>query len=259
MSLALMMSCNKCKERCDDPTNPECPNYVVPDNNDPCLGKETTHAKFEMLQALTVENDVDTFITFHRYCRTNKAVRLRALQDSAQYHWIVGVQDYYTREITFTIGNEFEFQDLPITLIVTRTPQADCFPNDNGIDTVIKTITPLSKCNCSIWGHYYGAWEETPLDSFEVAIFYDESALPDCDMRIAGLKPGLEDACNVDSPFFTNRYLTFDDTPTSCFDPIGVAELDSSLQQIKITYSISVTDTLNTPRTYHVFRGYRVN
>ncbi len=44
--IAAVLSCSRCKEECDDPTDPDCPNYVVP--VDPCAGKTEVSAEFKI-------------------------------------------------------------------------------------------------------------------------------------------------------------------------------------------------------------------
>ena len=255
-----MMSCHKCKDECDDATNKDCPNYVESVVDDPCVGAMSTSADFVMLQRLPVENALDTLVEFYQNCLFGYDITLHAMQDNAEYHWIIGTDSYYTRDVTFNFGQEFVNQTIPLKLIVTRTPDSSCHPNDNGVDTLVHTVIPKHNCDASIWGHYYGAWDDAPLDSFEIAFVHEDQGPFDCfPMMIVGAKPNLPDSCAGSSCYYVDNYLTFDGVTTACYNPTGWAKLDSSLNNISIAYSISVTNTWNTPREYHIFQGHRMN
>jgi hypothetical protein len=258
MSLALMMSCNKCKERCDDPTNPECPNYQTPNQDDPCLDAELTTANFQMFQNLPIPNELDSSIQFYKYCFLGSAITLHAIQDSADYHWIIGANHYYTRDVTFSFGAQWEDQNIELKLIVTRAPDSFCYPNDNGVDTVSKIVVPRHECNASFWGHYFGAWENQPNDSFEISFTYDgiSSCFP---LMITGAKPGIDTPCEASGSYFTDNYLVLDGTSNICYWPVGVVKLDSSLNKIRFDYSTIVNIDTSEPREYHTFHGHRIN
>jgi hypothetical protein len=260
-AIVVVLSCNRCKEECDDPTNPECPNYVAPVVINPCEDAAETSADFEMYQELYPVETFDTLVQFYHDCMLFREITLHALQDSAEYHWIIGADHYYTREVNFNFGAEFVGQEIPLILVVSRQPDTACFPNDNGIDTLVKTIMPKYFCDASIWGKYYGAWDESPLDSFIVELYLDFNNYPDCNdnVYLAGLNPILPDTCTCTYNLALDNYYEFEETPTSCYDPIGSVSLDSTLHNVIVDYSLSETNINNFPRLYHIFRGYRLN
>jgi hypothetical protein len=261
LMLSIVISCNRCKEDCDDPTNPECPNYVEPIPINPCAGAEATSADFIMYQSLLPGLTADTLIQFYHDCVYNKNITLHALQDSCEYDWIIGADNYYTRDVTFNFGFEFVGQSIPLKLSVTRTPNTSCFPNDNGLDTLVKTVVPKVGCDASIWGKYYGAWDESLLDSFVVELLPDLNDYPFCGNNVGfiGLNPDILDTCFSWQCHLVDNYIQFDNIPTFCYNPVGSAFLDSTKNKITVSYSISETNTLNTPRSSHLFKGHRIN
>jgi hypothetical protein len=260
MSIILIMSCNKCKERCDDPTNPECPNYVAPDNNDPCAGVETTNSDFIMYQSLLPGTTQDTLIQFYHDCMWGKAITLHAIQDSAEYHWIIGTNHYYSRDVTFQIGFEFVNQEIPLTLIINRSPNLACYPEDIGADTTIKSVMPKNSCEASIWGKYYGAWMSNPSDSFVLEIISETTEYPHCSNSfLIGFNPSDPDTCFASENIVLDNFIKLDGTATYCYGPMGWALLDSTMTQINIEYSINENSSSFLPRIYNTFRGHRLS
>lgn len=256
---ALVLSCCKPDKECDDSTNPECPNYIAPN---PCAGLSATTADFLTYQHTWYNVASDTMIEFHQYCFYGKAITVHAIQDDAEYHWVIGSDHYYTRDVTFQFSGQFVDQDIPLTLTVTRTPNTQCFPNDNGSATMSKIVTPRSSCDAAIYGKYYGSWEENPADSFVFEITYDpDGGLSSCDgwLWVIGAKPNFPDTCISPNGIRLNNYIEFGDFATDCHNPIGKAFLDSTLNNIMIDYSITETTESELTRENHIFKGYRIN
>ena len=176
VSAVLMEQC-KCKQ-CEDPTNPECSNY------DPCLGVAKTSADFKIEErtgSYWVETD-----TVERYSR----VRFTALQEADSYRWLIGADEF--NEKSFTLSN-FPYNSwIGVTLILKRTPNKACHPNDNGIDTVYRRfyvwpegyyLDPslfrfLVKNPYPIYGTYYGALKSSPNNRFEVTLKDSNAVIP---------------------------------------------------------------------------------
>jgi hypothetical protein len=164
---------------CDDPTNPECPNYCVDEtdpacpNYDPCWDQEEVSAAFLMyeyinssLEEFWKKLDADTV----RWPR----VRFEALTDGASYHWQIGARTYDTREVTLLfdeVQRNAPWQTIPITLKVEKEPNTSCFPSDNGRDSLTRYLTIADECSTKLNGEYVGYWEGTsPEDTFSISI-----------------------------------------------------------------------------------------
>jgi hypothetical protein len=261
LSIIIVFGCNHCKDECDDSTDPNCPNYQEPIN--PCDGVFATSAQFSMMQSPNINGvPPDTLITFYRECVIMKPITLRAHLNDCSYHWIIGANDYYTQEVSFNFSSTYVDQQIPITLIVSRTPNTACFPEDDGLDTVSKIIIPKYGCEAAIWGKYYGAWEDSPLDSFVIELVNDPNDWPNCgdQVKFINLNPmASDDTCIAGNLRVLYNYIEISETSGSCYWPLGQSFLDSTEQNIKIEYSLIQEIIPNAPRFFHKFRGYRVN
>ncbi len=258
--LVVILSCSRCKEECDDSTNPECPNYIEPIETNECEGVIQTSADFSMFQKMNRPNDTDTLIEFFEFCFSTKEVVFHANQEDATYHWVIGADHYYSQDVNIVFGAEFEDQNIPITLIVEREPNNICFPNDNGIDTVVVNVVPKSRCEASFFGKFRGAWDDNPLDSFTIEFGPVESKFSPCsNLFIVGAKPNMPDTCFQGNWYGVHNYVLINAPTTLCYGPIGVVSIESTLHNIIFDYSINVTNSTNEFREDHIFRGHLIN
>ncbi|GAA4006892.1 hypothetical protein GCM10022408_18450 [Hymenobacter fastidiosus] len=89
------------------------------------------------------------------------------------YQWLIGPVDERTGR---RIGVSFDDQTLgsiPVRLIATRPPNLACFPKDDGVDTLTKTLTlvPNDDLRAPIYGKFQGANLDAPADTFSVRIY----------------------------------------------------------------------------------------
>lgn len=169
LCVVAMLLNSQCRS-CDDPSNPDCPNY------DPCYGVSKTSASFkieERVGSYWVETD-----TVDRY----SSVRFTAYQEGESYRWLIGADEYH--EKSFSLSNFPHDRWIGITLIIKRTPNKLCYPNDNGIDTVYRRFyvwpewTGIDSTNqyyiiknpYPIYGSYYGSLKSKPSHQFEVTV-----------------------------------------------------------------------------------------
>ena len=125
------LSC--CKKKCQDPANMDCENY------DPCYGRKPVSARFkiqDVIQRPTLPDgwgetpDSDTTTAY--------AVQFTALEEGADYEWHIGSEVLKGKSVTktnFPINGTY-----PITLIVKKAPNKECFPNDDGRDTITRNM-----------------------------------------------------------------------------------------------------------------------
>jgi hypothetical protein len=174
LATLLTVSCNRCKDECDDPTDPQCPNYEAP--ADPCAGSQEVSADFVIenrvgpspADAYYIETDG---VCCNPYGNSNSGlVRVRARQDSLNYTWIIGSDTIHGQEYSFVFGHDFCGGSYPITLIVQGEPDSLCFPYDNGMDTLTRIIHVVDEFDNPLYGIYKVAWCDQPNDSFEVKL-----------------------------------------------------------------------------------------
>src|SRR5690606_18266772 len=84
---------------------------------------------------------------------------------------------------------------LIVTLIVNKD-NSQCFPNDDGVDTITKVIHFIDECTPLWVGKWQGYWEGTDpiLDTFTVLLETWSSQPPDCgNTRLINFE---KDACS---------------------------------------------------------------
>lgn len=130
--LPLLFSCRK---ECMDYKDPECENY------NPCWDAEEVNAGFKVFETYSFPvpysekwyNIYETD-TFH-----NIAI-FKADCDDCEYTWLIGSGIYNTREVYLRFFSLPALSQVEITLIVKKSPNKKCFPNDDGVDTFSKIV-----------------------------------------------------------------------------------------------------------------------
>ncbi len=209
LCVVLITGCNRCKEECDDPTNPECPNYYPP--VDACAGTLPVSANFRISQYAGPGND-GLYIETHYHVKANRLIRLEAEQEDAfTYKWIIGADTIYEQEYTFQFSSDFYDEIIPLKPIVFKQPDNICWPEDDGLDTLTRYVHIQPACTASILGLFYGSWEDAPQDSFYISFrLSDSDQWPgeDCNALIGrGLNGDLNDSCEVDVIGRTDNFL----------------------------------------------------
>jgi hypothetical protein len=211
-AIAVVLSCNRCKEECDDATNPECPNYVAP--VDPCAGHSEVRAEFVMEEKVQASGPgapiyrltEGVACTIDDFNPVSRPLRLTASQDYENYKWIIGSDTIYNQSYEFYFPGSYIGQTIPITLIVEDTIDSLCFPIDNGKDTLTKYITISSFQGNPIFGEYKIAWDIAPQDSFIVKI-----STPEIIDNIVYLKNFTQiesiDSCGMDIFGYGYKYV----------------------------------------------------
>ncbi|MFK7969645.1 MAG: hypothetical protein AB8F95_04720 [Bacteroidia bacterium] len=137
--MALVTIVSGCKPDCEDPRNPECPNF------DPCIDSPgEVKADFYIYESggLAEKQAIDRN-RFEPYDTDTIAVAdavFVAIEDDedADYTWYIGSQVLKGRSVS---RRQFpEGKNIPITLVVKRSPDLDCFPNDDGYDSLTRTM-----------------------------------------------------------------------------------------------------------------------
>jgi hypothetical protein len=258
MAIALVLSCNRCKEECDDASNPECPNYVAPVY--PCAGHSEVSADF------TIEMNVyaGTPVWYESdYCIADvNEVRITALLDDAiSYTWILGLDTINTQQHVFNFPAIYAGMSLPITLIVIAEPDTLCYPNDDGLDTITRYVTITDICTANIYGTFRGALDDTPTDSFEVKIrrtaCTDQSG---SEFHLINIDQ-QGDSCGDAIHHIGNNYVWFSTGNSACSSARGYAELEEDLYHIYIPFQLMDDSNPLNPSEWpmHHFRGYKIS
>jgi len=115
------------------------PRMLSPHNN--CEGMHATTADFLMEEIchkwddknFWIETETDTVYSDH-------PVQFTAIEQKAKYKWYINGEEYHTKNVRLLFGEEMTGQTIFVTLVVKKDPDNICFPNDNGYDSITKTL-----------------------------------------------------------------------------------------------------------------------
>jgi len=144
LGISMLGSIHSCKkDKCNDPTNPDCENY------DPCFEKKTINYGFTFgTQWNTPESFFDTLNYIHvrdSLFINNNRIRFTAHSEYDSVVWNLGSETI--RENSFVrIFNNAPEGYYYCKMIGFRAKQP-CLPNDDGIDTIVKRwyMMPIPK------------------------------------------------------------------------------------------------------------------
>jgi len=147
------------------------------------LNKECECAKEVSADFVMEERDGLTVATY-KYTNTdtiffNKNVRFRALETDANYTWYIGNEVLNIQQFERYFGEVLIGQNIPISLVVKKTPNTICFPDDDGYDSITK-ILHVSQYIISTPDDYdFGSIESTfrvksdhLADSFDIKVVF---------------------------------------------------------------------------------------
>lgn len=160
--LLFAVSCSRCKEECEDSSNPACPNYV-----DPCLATTEFDSDFIIEQIVRYP---DEFWEIGDLVISNRIFKVKCNTPADSVKWIIGADIIEANEYAFTFPEEFEGQTIPLTMITKGTPNISCFPHDNGRDTVTKYVRIIHWTDAPIFGSYRIKTNNPETDSFDVSM-----------------------------------------------------------------------------------------
>lgn len=111
----------------------------------PNNGLENCACAHEVSADFTMEELTTGNLYFAKYTETdsifaNKNVRFRAKEMDAQYTWYIGSEVLTDQEVSRYFSSSYVGQTISISLVVKKNPNQICFPNDDGYDSITKTI-----------------------------------------------------------------------------------------------------------------------
>jgi hypothetical protein len=135
----------------------------------PCLGITRTTAAFKVEES--IQGDPTNFWNYKTDTIASDYATFTVTSQVDSVIWKIGAGVYKSKSFTLGFLGVADKTIIPVTLIVFRKPQLDCFANDKSSDTLTKVIYITN--SFKIFGKYKGAWQEAPLDSFIIQISYD--------------------------------------------------------------------------------------
>jgi hypothetical protein len=131
---------------------------------DPCKDLKPFEANF------TIEEAIEDTTFVSDTCLVNRFVVFRAKAGYDSYEWTVGSDSRTFKDSVFALYFENPASGIQVRLIAKKKPNTACFPQDNGIDTLTKSLTIVKPEQVVIPGVYRGALVSNPADVFEVRI-----------------------------------------------------------------------------------------
>lgn len=197
------------------------------------------------------------------------------MEEDADYTWYLGSE--VIKEKSFE--RSFPKSAIPsnsffsISLAVRKQTDTVCNPEDDGYDSLSRTLKVVDKCDYLISNTFRGVWTENPLDTFEIKFqvgSYDSLNFPnECNQLFIWNIDNGNTICNahrISNAIISNRYVLFHPVfsiSKTCGTPVGEMEIDFDNKTVKMEYSIivdsdgdgSIIDEnyLEPPK---IFRGY---
>lgn len=161
---ALAVSCQDDDENtCCDPTNPECANY------DPCFGETEVSAAFKFFARYGIGANAE-WVEETKFI--GSPILFSAVDTAADsYTWYLGT-DVFTdvTEVERTIS-QLPNGSYPASLVVEKTPNLDCFPLDDGRDSLYMEFDVVEFCEAQAIGMFRGMRQGVDTDSIDIEIY----------------------------------------------------------------------------------------
>ena len=248
-----LQSCKK--EKCTDPTNPQCENY------DPCYGKQKLTADFDIYEASSFYTSKWTWYATDTI--SSNGVMFVARDNDVWYSWQVGAETLNTQSFFRT---DFPLNTpVPITLTVRRKNNFNCFAGGDSVTTKTKNLYAFSNPpKLRYFGCFNGYHTDAPNDTFTVCITYNDSF--DASNKVSSITGLIRDSGCLQGKLFLRgnsewgyrqRYF-FENTITCGYYPEGTIRTDSvNYDDVYISYTIKKDDNLNN-RPKRTFIGKRI-
>ncbi|NUM32877.1 MAG: hypothetical protein HUU47_11220 [Bacteroidetes bacterium] len=94
----------------------------------------------------------------------------KAKEDGAKYTWLIGAGVYDKQSVFLNFNGVANYESIPVTCIVEKEPNKNCFPNDDGKDTFTKNVT-VAHQNPNIFGTFQAKDLDDPNKLWTFSIF----------------------------------------------------------------------------------------
>lgn len=84
----------------------------------------------------------------------SKRVLLTAIEENAVYSWKIGNHTFGEKKLEVIFPDSVK--SFPVQLIINKKPNNDCFPEDDGVDSLSKNITFLDPATTPFKGAFFG-------------------------------------------------------------------------------------------------------
>jgi hypothetical protein len=240
--MIVLVSSYACKD--DDDLNPCELDGVAPVS-------ATFTTSYEMgWQDSTRRFEGDTFVN-------SFSIIFTAEQEADSYQWIIGDDPKVFDTKEFTLRFDDVVGAINVQLVIEATPNLDCFPADDGRDTISSTIYLIEKEDSPILGKYRGIVNSAPTDTFDIDIhlippFNDDSNIDN-----------LPKGCIRDEIYRLNFSLGYRNLAmrslenyVNCPKPQGWGDLEVNN---RITLEYTIWDSNIQQHVSDIFTGKKIN
>jgi len=162
--LITLHACKKDEEECCDPTNPECINY------DPCFGETEVSADFQFLARYGIGNDAE-WIPETKFI--GSPIRFSAIdKDADSYTWYLGLDTIAGQDEVELEINNLDPGSYSAILVLEKEPNLNCYPLDDGRDSLIQFFERIDFCESLHVGKHRGFVPSISTDSIDIEILY---------------------------------------------------------------------------------------
>jgi hypothetical protein len=275
--LGTFHSCKK--DKCNDPTNPDCENY------DPCYGKSPVKAEIKMgpIHRFMEVNGYENFMNEDTiFCAPANEVNSNFFRTMLQYigfkcptpgvktTWKLGAEiindSFFARFFEEDKGIMGKYQ---VSLIVEKEPDVKCFPFDDGKDTLVKTFEFVPNYELPIMGVYRVLFEgDTDSTTLEIRPWaFKEGSWGEKNFEIVSTKSttcmALINFRNCQDTFahfdlmctYTGNRIQFGDFPESASPSAGKVNLNKN--NIEGNY-FAAHKIKNIPYKQYKFKGRKI-
>ncbi len=236
----------------------------------PCIGKEQLNADFTIGQRIQLSNfhsfsgGIDTLIRTDTIL-IDQTAQFEAKHDNMTYEWKIGEDErtWNTKNVSLAFRNFSG--SVTIRLISRWTPNLQCFPKDDGVDTVYHTLTVIENKDNPVFGEFEGYTLSNKSDVFRIKMIF----LPRSPW--SGLLMDINKGCDAtggdDGQYGQIAYRRFfflggDDTSFggNCLSPQGILVVSGNGESRRVMVNFStIANAPNSKRVKDVFVGSKVN
>ncbi|CAG5086959.1 hypothetical protein [Parvicella tangerina] len=143
---------------------------VMEEAEEPCDCATEVSAEFEILELMTNLNYwVKDIKTPTDIVLSQKNVEFKAKMENAdKYTWYIGTEVLDTRSVIRYFDDAQVGQPITISLAVRSEPNTNCFPNDDGYDSISKTFEVVYKCDSALIEGWFRVALEGSTDSVDI-------------------------------------------------------------------------------------------
>ncbi|MBS1508043.1 MAG: hypothetical protein JSS79_15490 [Bacteroidetes bacterium] len=234
-------------------------------HEDPCKALSATSADFSIMEYHGYAYPLNKLWKYYPSDTVSSLYIQFVAKDSTadSYEWHIGTGVYSKRSVSLSFPNTIVGQSVPITLILSKKPNLNCFPNNRGVDTLTKRVYFLDDCvSPLVKGKFNGYNTNAPKDTFSITI--DLCKYNQFNIRGTNMTSLFRDR-DCPTIFYSNavigyRELYFSSDGSLCGSSGigGTAMIGPGKDQITVDYYYYPTIDLTTP-VQRKFIGKRVN